>query len=51
MLAAERQLAGAGKHAASVRFAKNVPFTAAYVVDAMGWRNVDWLVAHAAAIA
>ncbi|MFF8867819.1 PIN domain-containing protein [Streptomyces sp. NPDC015139] len=51
MLAAERQVAGAGKHAASLRFAENVPFTAAHAVDAMEWTNVDWPVAHAAAIA
>ena len=50
MVAAERQLAGAGKHAASLRFAKNAPFTAAHAVAAMGWRNVDWPVPHAAAI-
>ncbi|MFJ8604957.1 PIN domain-containing protein [Streptomyces shenzhenensis] len=49
--AAERQVAGAGKHAASLRFAENVPFTAAHAVDAMDWRHVDWPVAHAAAIA
>ncbi|MFF4519730.1 PIN domain-containing protein [Streptomyces mirabilis] len=51
VLAAERQVAGAGKHAASLRFAENVPFTAAHAVDAMDWRSVDWPVAHAAAIA
>ncbi len=51
MVAAERQVAGAGKHAASLRFAENVPFTAAHAVDAMDWTNVDWPVAHAAAIA
>ncbi|MFI9825288.1 hypothetical protein ACIHFC_33355 [Streptomyces sp. NPDC052013] len=28
-----------------------MPFTAAHAVDAMDWRNVDWPVAHAAAIA
>lgn len=48
--AAERQVAGAGRHAASLRFAENVPFTVAYVVDAMDRRHVDWPVAHAAAI-
>jgi hypothetical protein len=51
ILAAERQVAGAGKHAASLRFAENIPFTAAHSVDAMDWKNVDWPVAHAAAIA
>ncbi|MET7694376.1 PIN domain-containing protein [Streptomyces sp. NPDC005483] len=51
VLAAELQVAGAGKHAASLRFAENVPFTAAHAMDAMDWGNVDWPVAHAAAIA
>ncbi|MGW7356275.1 PIN domain-containing protein [Streptomyces sp. NPDC054802] len=51
VLAAEHQVAGAGKHAASLRFAENVPFSTAHAVDAMNWRNVDWPVAHAAAIA
>ncbi|MEU4085047.1 PIN domain-containing protein [Streptomyces aureus] len=51
VLAAERQVPGVGKHAASLRFTENVPFTAAHAVDAMGWRNVDWPVVHAAAIA
>ncbi|MGW0561476.1 PIN domain-containing protein [Streptomyces sp. NPDC003016] len=51
ILAAERQVTGAGKHAASLRFAENVAFTTAHAVDAMSWRNVDWPVAHAAAIA
>lgn len=51
VLAAERQVAGAGKHAATLRFAQSVPFTAAHAVDAMDWKGVDWPVAHAAAIA
>ncbi|MFF7183562.1 PIN domain-containing protein [Streptomyces sp. NPDC008121] len=51
IIAAERQDAGAGKHAASLRFAENVPFTAAHAVEAMDWRHTDWPVAHAAAIA
>ncbi|MFE7268784.1 hypothetical protein ACFU9B_43740 [Streptomyces sp. NPDC057592] len=51
VLAAERQVTGAGRYAASLRFAENVPFTAGHAVDAMGWRAVDWPVAHAAAIA
>ncbi|MDX3319753.1 PIN domain-containing protein [Streptomyces sp. ME03-5684b] len=50
-VAAEREMAGAGRHAASLRFAQSVPFTAAHAVDAMGWRGADWPVAHAAAIA
>ncbi|MBC7268719.1 MAG: hypothetical protein H5T76_08325 [Streptomyces sp.] len=51
VLAAERQLAGAGKHAASLRFAENVPFSTAHAVEAMSWPSVKWPVAHAAAIA
>jgi hypothetical protein len=51
VLAAERQVAGAGKHAASLRFAENVSFSTAHAVDAMGWPSVEWPVAHAAAIA
>ena len=51
VLAAELQVAGAGKHAASLRFAEHVPFSTAHAVDAMDWRNVDRPVAHAAAIA
>ncbi|WP_399896600.1 PIN domain-containing protein [Streptomyces sp. BBFR51] len=50
-VAAERETAGAGRHAASLRFAQSVPFTAAHAVDAMGWRGTNWPVAHAAAIA
>ncbi|MFF1651195.1 hypothetical protein [Streptomyces sp. NPDC058240] len=48
VLAAERQVTGAGWRAASLRFAESVPFTAAHAVD---WRAVHWPVAHAAAIA
>ncbi|MFI8952764.1 PIN domain-containing protein [Streptomyces sp. NPDC053750] len=51
VVAAERQLAGAGKHAASLRFAEHVPFTTGHAADALNWREVDWPVAHAAAIA
>ncbi|MGI5339496.1 PIN domain-containing protein [Streptomyces sp. CA-181903] len=49
--AAERRVAGAGKHAASLRFAEPVPFTTAHAVDAMRWPGADWPVAHTAAIA
>ncbi|MCX5166262.1 hypothetical protein OOK39_45335 [Streptomyces sp. NBC_00264] len=35
VLAAERQDTGAGQHAASLRFAENVPFTTGHAVDAM----------------
>jgi hypothetical protein len=51
LLAAERRLAAAGRHAAGLRFAESVPFTTAHAVDAMDWPGVDWPVAHAAAIA
>ena len=50
-LAAERQVPGAGRHAATLRFAEHLPFTAAHSVDAMDWKDVDWPVAHAAAVA
>jgi hypothetical protein len=51
ILAAERQLPGAGTHAASLRFAESIPFTSAHALDAMAWPNAEWPVAHAAAIA
>jgi len=51
ILAADRQVPGAGKHAALLRFAESVPFTAAHALNAMDWKDVDWPVAHAAAIA
>ncbi|MFI2078644.1 PIN domain-containing protein [Streptomyces triculaminicus] len=51
VLAAERQVPDAGQHAASLRFAESIPFTAAHAVDAMAWPSADWPVAHAAAIA
>ncbi|MFJ6076269.1 PIN domain-containing protein [Streptomyces sp. NPDC093065] len=51
VVGAERETAGAGRHAASLRFAESVPFSAAHAADAMGWPGVDWPVAHAAAIA
>jgi hypothetical protein len=51
LLAAERLVGGAGKHAASLRFAEHIPFTAAHSVNAMDWENADWPVVHAAAIA
>ncbi|MFD7531976.1 hypothetical protein ACFV8E_31010 [Streptomyces sp. NPDC059849] len=51
VLAAERQATGAGRNAASPRFAEKVPFTAGHAVDAMDWSAVDRPVAHAAAIA
>lgn len=51
VLAAERQLPGAGTHGASLRFAESIPFTSAHALDAMAWPNAEWPVAHAAAIA
>ncbi|MEU7103088.1 hypothetical protein AB0A66_32805 [Streptomyces longwoodensis] len=51
LLAAERLVAGTGKHATSLRFAEHIPFTAAHSVNTMDWGNADWPVAHAAAIA
>ena len=51
VVATEREVTGAGRHAASLRFAENVPFTAAHAVEAMSWPDADWPVAHAAAIA
>ncbi|MEV5989419.1 hypothetical protein AB0L85_31415 [Streptomyces sp. NPDC052051] len=42
MLAAEQQVAGAGEHAASLRFAENVPFTAAHAADAMHAAAIAW---------
>ncbi|WP_435607045.1 PIN domain-containing protein [Streptomyces ardesiacus] len=51
VVAAERGTPGAGRHAASLRFAESVPFTAAHAVDTMGWPDTAWPVAHAAAIA
>ncbi|MBW5481300.1 PIN domain-containing protein [Streptomyces bambusae] len=51
VLAAERLTPGAGTHAARLRFAETVPFTAAHALDAASWPGVDWAVAHPAAIA
>ncbi|MFC5201756.1 PIN domain-containing protein [Streptomyces kaempferi] len=51
VLAAERRLVGAGRHAASLRFAESVPFTEEHARDAMDWGKVELPVAHAAAIA
>ncbi|MFB7502938.1 PIN domain-containing protein [Streptomyces broussonetiae] len=51
VLAAEREVTGAGRHAATLRFAEHTAFTMEHAAEAMDWRNVDWPVAHAAAIA
>ena len=50
-VSAERLAVGSGRHAASLRFAEKVPFIAAHELNAMDWGDVDWPVAHAAAIA
>ncbi|MFH8476261.1 hypothetical protein [Streptomyces sp. NPDC018000] len=50
-LAAERQTPGTGRHATGLRFAESVAFTAAHAADAMAWPDVEWPVAHTAAIA
>ncbi len=51
VLAAERQVAGAGRHAAALRFAEGVPFSTSHALDALDWPGVDWPVAHPAAVA
>ncbi|MCX4546507.1 hypothetical protein [Streptomyces sp. NBC_01565] len=51
VLAAERTAAGAGAHAAHLRFAEAVPFTAEHALDAVSWPTADWQVTHPAAIA
>nr|WP_168720638.1 PIN domain-containing protein [Streptomyces sp. SAT1]ANO42456.1 hypothetical protein A8713_034945 [Streptomyces sp. SAT1] len=50
VLAAERRTPGAGRHAASLRFAEQVPFGVAHATDAMDWPDVAEPVAHAAAV-
>ncbi|MFI8105874.1 hypothetical protein [Streptomyces sp. NPDC086023] len=50
-LAAERAVAGAGSHAARLRFAEHVPFTAEHALDAASWPGTDWAVTHPAAVA
>ncbi len=51
VLAAERQVPGAGAHAAALRFAEAVPFTTGHAAEAMAWPGLDWPVTHPAAIA
>ncbi|MBQ0867359.1 hypothetical protein KBY17_27250 [Streptomyces sp. RK75] len=51
VVAAERLVGCAGAHAASLRFAEQVPFSAGHAMDAMAWPTVEWPVLHAAAIA
>ncbi|MFJ6122864.1 PIN domain-containing protein [Streptomyces sp. NPDC054775] len=50
-LAAERHLPGSGTHAASLRFAEQVPFTSIHALEATAWPDTQWPVAHCAAIA
>ncbi|WP_167534737.1 hypothetical protein [Streptomyces tendae] len=51
VVAADREAAGVGKYAASLRFAESVAFTAEHAKDSLNWGDVDWPVAHAAAVA
>ncbi|MCW7945192.1 hypothetical protein AAW14_25105 [Streptomyces hygroscopicus] len=51
VLAAERQMPGAGMHAATLRFAQSIPFTTDHARDAFAWPGIQWSVAHPAAIA
>jgi hypothetical protein len=51
VLAAERHTPGSGTHAASLRFAEQVPFTSRHALEAMAWPATEWPVAHPAAIA
>ncbi|MFZ3475909.1 hypothetical protein ACODT3_40875 [Streptomyces sp. 4.24] len=51
ILAAERQVPGAGAHAARLRFAETIPFTGTHALDAASWPSTDWSVTHPAAIA
>ncbi|MER7540061.1 hypothetical protein ABTX77_35575 [Streptomyces sp. NPDC097704] len=50
-LAAERRVPGAGRHATRLRFSESVAFTGEHATEAMAWPDVEWPVAHAAAIA
>ncbi len=51
ILAVERRSPGAGTHAASLRFAENIPFTSVHALEVTAWPNAEWPVAHVAAIA
>jgi len=51
VLAADRQVPGAGAHAAALRFVESVPFTADHARDALAWPDAPWAVTHPAAIA
>ncbi|MFI5987312.1 PIN domain-containing protein [Streptomyces sp. NPDC051555] len=51
ILAADRLVPGAGAHAARLRFAETVPFTAGHALDAASWPTTDWSVTHPAAMA
>ncbi|MEV7417738.1 PIN domain-containing protein [Streptomyces sp. NPDC089919] len=51
VLAAERAVPGAGSHAARLRFAEHVSFTADHALDAAAWPGTDWPAAHPAAVA
>ncbi len=51
VLAADRDVPGAGAHAASLRFAEAVPFTTGHAVESLAWPSLAWPVVHPAAIA
>ncbi|WP_438302333.1 PIN domain-containing protein (plasmid) [Streptomyces sp. HUAS TT11] len=51
VVAAERRTPGSGAHAASLRFAEQVPFTSLHARQAIVWPSSEWPVAHCAAIA
>ena len=51
VLAADRQVPGAGAHAAALRFVESVPFTTDHARDALAWPDTPWTVTHPAAIA
>jgi len=46
-----RHLTCSGTHAASLRFAEQVPFTSIHALEPMAWPDIEWPVAHCAAIA
>lgn len=51
VVAADREVPGAGAHAAALRFAESIPFTTDHARDALAWPSSPWAVTHPAAIA
>ncbi|MFI2764319.1 PIN domain-containing protein [Streptomyces echinatus] len=51
VLAADREVPGAGAHAAVLRFAESIPFTTDHARHALAWPGAPWTVTHPAAIA